>query len=116
MVTGSFAFWHAAWHFVVDVAGGVAIGLAVGFVLRQIRRRMNHSPTEIAIELLSGYFAYLPAQAAGVSAVLAAVTGHLNHTVVGAGPDQVLIFRGWGNRIDHSTMLSLCGIVFDKGT
>jgi CPA1 family monovalent cation:H+ antiporter len=74
VVTGSFAFWHATWHFVVDVAGGVAIGLAVGFVLRQIRRRMNHSPTEIAIALLSGYFAYLPAQAAGVSAVLAAVT------------------------------------------
>ena len=74
VVTGTFAFWHATWHFVVDVAGGVAIGLAVGFVLRQIRRRMNHSPTEIAIALLSGYFAYLPAQAAGVSAVLAAVT------------------------------------------
>jgi Na+/H+ antiporter len=74
VVTGSFAFWHATWHFVVDVVGGVAIGLAVGFVLRQVRRRMNHSPTEIAIALLSGYFAYLPAQAAGVSAVLAAVT------------------------------------------
>ncbi len=74
VVTGSFSFWHATWHFVVDVVGGIAIGLAVGFVLRQIRRRMHHSPTEIAIALLSGYFAYLPAQAAGVSAVLAAVT------------------------------------------
>ena len=74
VVTGSFSFWHATWHFVVDVVGGIAIGLAVGFVLRQVRRRMNHSPTEIAIALLSGYFAYLPAQAAGVSAVLAAVT------------------------------------------
>jgi monovalent cation/hydrogen antiporter len=74
VVTGSFSFWHATWHFVGDVVGGVAIGLAVGFVLRQVRRRMNHSPTEIAIALLSGYFAYLPAQAAGVSAVLAAVT------------------------------------------
>ena len=74
VVTGTFSFWHATWHFVVDVVGGVAIGLAVGFVLRQLRRRMHHSPTEIAIALLSGYFAYLPAQAAGVSAVLAAVT------------------------------------------
>ena len=74
VVTGTFSFWHATWHFVVDVVGGVAIGLAVGFVLRQIRRRMHHSPTEIAIALLSGYFAYLPAQAVGVSAVLAAVT------------------------------------------
>ena len=43
-------------------------------MIRQVRRRLNHSPTEIAIALLSGYFAYLPAQAAGVSAVLAAVT------------------------------------------
>ncbi|MCW2975436.1 MAG: Na+/H+ antiporter [Actinomycetia bacterium] len=74
VVTGGFSLWHASWRFVLDVAGGVAIGLAVGFVLRQIRRRLNHSPTEIVIALLSGYFAYLPAQAAGVSAVLAAVT------------------------------------------
>ena len=74
VLTGGFSLWHATWRFVVDVVGGVAIGLAVGFVLRQIRRRLNHSPTEIAIALLSGYFAYLPAQAAGVSAVLAAVT------------------------------------------
>jgi Na+/H+ antiporter len=74
VVTGSFSLWHASWRFVADVAGGIAIGLAVGVVLRQIRRRLNHSPTEIAIALLSGYFAYLPAQAAGVSPVLAAVT------------------------------------------
>jgi Na+/H+ antiporter len=74
VLTGAFSLWHATWRFAVDVAGGVAIGLAVGFVLRQVRRRLHHSPTEIAIALLSGYFAYLPAQAAGVSAVLAAVT------------------------------------------
>jgi CPA1 family monovalent cation:H+ antiporter len=74
VVTGSFSLWHATWRFGVDVVGGVAIGLAVGFALRQARRRINNSPTEIAIALLSGYFAYLPAQAAGVSAVLAVVT------------------------------------------
>ena len=74
VTTGSFSLWHAAWRFVLDVVGGIAIGLAVGFVLRQIRRRLDHSPTEIAIALLSGYFAYLPAEAAGVSAVLAVVT------------------------------------------
>jgi Na+/H+ antiporter len=74
VLTGSFSLWHAAWSFVVDVLGGVGIGLAVGFVIRQLRRRLDHSPTEIAIALLSGYFAYLPAEAAGVSAVLAAVT------------------------------------------
>jgi Na+/H+ antiporter len=74
VVTGNFSLWHATWRFGVDVVGGVAIGLAVGYVIRQFRRRIDHSPTEIAIALLSGYFAYLPAQAAGVSAVLAVVT------------------------------------------
>jgi Na+/H+ antiporter len=74
VVAGSFSLWHATWRFGVDVAGGVGIGLVVGFLLRQFRRRLNHSPTEIAVALLSGYFAYLPAQAAGVSAVLSVVT------------------------------------------
>jgi monovalent cation/hydrogen antiporter len=74
VATGAFSLWHATFRFVVDVAGGIGIGLAVGVVLRQVRRNLNHSPTEIAIALLSGYFAYLPAYAAGVSAVLAAVT------------------------------------------
>lgn len=74
VVTGSFSLWHATAHFFLDVIGGVAVGLAVGFLIRQVRRRLDHSPTEIAIALFSGYFAYLPAEALGVSAVLAAVT------------------------------------------
>jgi Na+/H+ antiporter len=74
VLTGSFSLWNATWHFVLSVLGGIGIGLAVGFLIRQVRRRLDHSPTEIAIALFSGYFAYLPAEAAGVSAVLAAVT------------------------------------------
>jgi Na+/H+ antiporter len=74
VLTGSFSLWDASWRFVVSVLGGIGIGLAVGFVIRQVRRRLDHSPTEIAIALFSGYFAYLPAEAAGVSAALAAVT------------------------------------------
>ena len=74
VVTGNFSLSHATGRFVVDVVGGIGIGLGVGYVIRQFRLRINHSPTEIAIALLSGYFAYLPAQAAGVSAVLAVVT------------------------------------------
>ena len=40
----------------------------------QVRRRIDDTPTEVAIALLSGYLAYLPAAALGVSGVLAAVT------------------------------------------
>jgi NhaP-type Na+/H+ or K+/H+ antiporter len=46
----------------------------VGFLIRQIRRRLENPPVEITISLMSGYFAYLPAHAAGVSGILAAVT------------------------------------------
>jgi CPA1 family monovalent cation:H+ antiporter len=42
--------------------------------VRQVRRRLDEPPVEVAIAVLSGYLAYLPADAAGVSGVLAAVT------------------------------------------
>src|SRR5207248_6303289 len=46
----------------------------VAYCVRQVRRRIDDTPTEVAIALLSGYLAYLPAAALGVSGVLAAVT------------------------------------------
>jgi monovalent cation/hydrogen antiporter len=73
-VGASFAFWHATGDFVVNVAGGIAIGLVAGKVLVEIRRRVNDIPTEVTISLLSGYAGYIPAEQAGVSGVLAAVT------------------------------------------
>jgi CPA1 family monovalent cation:H+ antiporter len=74
VVSGSFSLWHAGMSFVANAAGGIAIGLAVGYVVRLLRRRLDHPPTEITISLLTAYFAYLPAEALGVSGVLAAVT------------------------------------------
>ena len=74
VVTGSFSLAGASGRFLLNVAGGIAVGLAVGFVIRQIRRRIDNPPVEITISILSGYFAYLPAPAAGVSGILAAVT------------------------------------------
>jgi Na+/H+ antiporter len=74
VLTGSFSLWETGGRLVVNAAAGIAIGLAVGYVVRQVRRRMHDAPSEIAISLLTGYLAYLPAEALGVSAVLAAVT------------------------------------------
>jgi CPA1 family monovalent cation:H+ antiporter len=73
-VAGTFSLWNASWHLVVSVIGGLAVGLAVAFAVRQVRKRIDDTPTEVAIALLSGYLAYLPAAAIGVSGVLAAVT------------------------------------------
>jgi len=74
VVTGSFSLLDASWHFVVNVAGGVAVGVVIAYLIRRLRRILDNPPVEITIALLSGYFAYLPAQAIGVSGVLAAVT------------------------------------------
>ena len=58
----------------LNVLGGVAVGLAVGWIVRQVRRRLDFPPAEVTISLLTGYFAYIPAELMGVSAVIAAVT------------------------------------------
>jgi CPA1 family monovalent cation:H+ antiporter len=74
VVTGTFSLFDASWHFVLNVVGGIGVGLVVGYLIRRLRRRLDDPPVEIAIALLSGYLGYLPAQALGVSGVLAAVT------------------------------------------
>ena len=74
VVTGSFSLAEAGGEFVLSVLGGVAVGIGVGAVVAFVRRRLDAPPVEITIALFSGYFAYLPAEAIGVSGVLAAVT------------------------------------------
>ncbi len=74
MVTGAFSLFEAAGEFVVVVLGGIAVGIGIGAAIAFVRRRIDAPPVEVTIALFSGYFAYLPAEAIGVSGVLAAVT------------------------------------------
>ena len=74
VVTGTFSLIEASGEFVVSAIGGVAVGIAVGAVVAAVRRRLDNPPVEITIALVTSYFAYLPAEAIGVSGVLAAVT------------------------------------------
>jgi monovalent cation/hydrogen antiporter len=73
-VGGAFSLLDTSLSVVVNVVGGIAVGLAVGYVIRRVRRKLDDPPIEVAIAVLSGYLAYLPAAAIGVSGVLAAVT------------------------------------------
>ena len=58
----------------LNIVGGIAVGLVVGYVIRRIRRPLDNPPLEVTIAFLTGYFAFLPASALGVSGVLAVVT------------------------------------------
>ena len=74
VVAGTFSAWHLLGEFVWSVIGGIAIGLAVAFLVAELRRRVDNPPLEVTISLMTGYFAFLPASAAGASGVLAVVT------------------------------------------
>ena len=74
VVTGSFSLGDAGLDFVAGAAGGVAIGLAVGWIVAEIRARITDTQVSITMSLLTGYAAFIPADAAGASGVLAAVT------------------------------------------
>jgi monovalent cation/hydrogen antiporter len=74
VVTGSFSLAEASGDFVINAIGGVAVGMVAGAIIAFVRRRLDAPPVEVTIALFSGFFAYLPAEALGVSGVLAAVT------------------------------------------
>ena len=73
-IGGSFSLAEAGLRFVGGAAGGIAIGLAVGWLMVQIRKRTADAQLSITISLLSGYAAFVPADALDLSGVLAAVT------------------------------------------
>ena len=74
VVAGTFSVWEASWRLVWSVVGGVAIGLIVGFLVAFVRRRIDNPPVEVTIALITGYLAFIPANAAQASGVLAVVT------------------------------------------
>jgi CPA1 family monovalent cation:H+ antiporter len=57
--------------------GGIAVGLAVGWLIGYIRTRLEDTPVEITISLLTPYAAFLPADQVGASGVIATVVAGL---------------------------------------
>ena len=100
---GSFSLADATGAFVFALLGGAIVGLALGFVLDRMAERVSETALIVAITLIAPYLAYLPAEALGVSGVLAAVvagafTRHaMRHTssdarVVGEAVWQIWLF------------------------
>jgi Na+/H+ antiporter len=72
-VSGSFSILHGFVRFVEVAAGGIAVGAVVGWAVVEVRRRIHDPMVEITVSLLTPYLAYLPANQAHVSGVLATV-------------------------------------------
>jgi len=110
-VGGAFRPSTGVLTFAGALVGGTAIGLAVGFVIGQVRERIEDTPVEITISLLTPYAAFLPAQQLGASGVIATVAAGLylgrraSHM---AGPDVRLT----GRAVWETITFLLNGIVF----
>lgn len=74
VAAGGFSLPHAGLELVIDATVGGAVGLAVGVTAAALRKRITDTQVNITLSLLTGYAAYLPADALGASGILAAVT------------------------------------------
>ncbi|HEX3175546.1 MAG TPA: Na+/H+ antiporter [Methylomirabilota bacterium] len=84
-----FSAGAAVGMFSVAMLGGIAVGIAVGWLVAQVRVRLEDTPVEMTISLLTPYAAYLPAERLGVSGVIATVAaglylGHRGSQIMGA--------------------------------
>jgi len=59
------------------VVGGGVIGLVAAWIIAEVRTRLEDTPVEITISLLTPYAAFLPAEQLGASGVIATVVAGL---------------------------------------
>jgi CPA1 family monovalent cation:H+ antiporter len=75
--------------FTAAMLGGCVIGVAVGWIVAHIRARLEDTPVEMTISLLTPYAAFLPADRLDASGVIATVAaglylGHRGSHIMGA--------------------------------
>ena len=76
-VSGEFSIFTASYQFVVVAVGGIVIGYAVGWLATWVRKHLDDLAVDTLVSLLVPFVAYLPAEWAHVSGVLATVTAGL---------------------------------------
>ncbi len=77
VLTGAFSIPQATLQFVLIAVGGIAVGVALGRLFVAIHRQLGDTLVEIVLSLVLPYAAYLIAETAHVSGVLAVVTAGL---------------------------------------
>jgi len=71
---GGVSVLHAAGDFVLAAGGGIAIGAVIAYALGFLRRRITDPVLDTTLSFLAPFIAYLPAEQANASGVIAVVT------------------------------------------
>ncbi len=66
-------FLEGTWQLFYLITAGVAIGVIVGIVFEWVGRKISEAPIEITLSVVTPYIAYLTAEAAGCSGVMATI-------------------------------------------
>lgn len=97
-VSGMFSAGEAGLDFVGAAAGGIAIGLAAGWLEVRVLERQHDVPLSIFLTIGFAYGAYIVAEEAGVSGVLATVVSGL--------------YLGWNNHRAFDADMRLSAVSF----
>ena len=98
-LSGAFVVATAITGFAISTTGGLAFGYLVGRAAVEVLRRVDDPPVEVVVSLLIPFAAYLPADRAGLSGVLAVVAagfviGRRLGTVLSPG-SRTMWFTTW---------------------
>ena len=88
-ISGTFTFSDTVLDFFMATGVGVVVGLLVGVVARWALKLMKDSFSEIAVTLLSPYIAWVLAEQAHASGVLACVAGGLYLRNISVRPSRL---------------------------
>ncbi|HUK83535.1 MAG TPA: Na+/H+ antiporter [Verrucomicrobiae bacterium] len=77
VVTGTFSLAMAGLEFVFVSVGGIFVGAVIGWLASSVQGRLDDPPVQTTLSLLTPFAAYLAADKAGASGVLAVVTAGL---------------------------------------
>ena len=75
--TRTYVWGSISLGFCLATAGGIMVGLVIGWLMYRLQRRSSNPLAGNTVALLTGFAAYLPADALHVSGVLAVVTAGL---------------------------------------
>ncbi len=90
VATGSFLLVGAIANFAVAALGGILLGLLVGWIASRVVESLDEPTVEVVLSLVIPFAAYLPADALGLSGVLASVAAGL---MIGGRLGKVLSAR-----------------------